>query len=64
MRVPFGSPEWRIGGVRFRAVAQPAVIGRRIGRCTIGPASSGLGEGLAGVGRHCKKDLFLTDLPR
>ena len=40
--------------VQSRAVSQPAVIKSPIGRHTIGPASSGLGDGLAGVGRHCK----------
>jgi hypothetical protein len=40
--------------VRSLAVSQPAVIGSPIGRCTIGPALSGLGEDLARVGRHCK----------
>jgi hypothetical protein len=46
--------------VRSQAVPQPAVIGSPIGRRTIGPASSGLGEGLAGI---VNKNLFLTDLP-
>jgi hypothetical protein len=33
---------------RVQALSQPAPTGRPIGRRTIGPASSGLGEGLAG----------------
>ncbi|XP_064795155.1 uncharacterized protein LOC135515406 [Oncorhynchus masou masou] len=33
--------------VRFQAVSQPGVTGRPMRRRTIGPASSGLGEGLA-----------------
>jgi hypothetical protein len=63
-----GSPEWHSGLrhwisvlevslqtlVRSWAVSQPVVIGTPIGKRTISPASSGLGEGLAGVGRHCK----------
>jgi hypothetical protein len=62
------APEWRNGLrhcisvleeslqtlVRSQALSQPAVIGSPIGRRTIGPASSGLGEGLAGVGHQCK----------
>jgi hypothetical protein len=40
--------------VRSRAVSLPAVIESPIGRRTTGSASSGLGEGLARVGRHCK----------
>jgi hypothetical protein len=39
------------------------MIGNPIGRRTIGPASSGLGEGLAVVGRQVNNNLFLTDLP-
>ena len=35
--------------VRIQAVSQPAVARTPIGRRTIGPASSGLGEGLAGI---------------
>ena len=34
--------------VRSRAVSQLAKTGRHMRRCTIGPTSSGLGEGLAG----------------
>uniref|UniRef100_A0AAZ3RKP9 U1-type domain-containing protein n=1 Tax=Oncorhynchus tshawytscha TaxID=74940 RepID=A0AAZ3RKP9_ONCTS len=56
-------PEWRSGlrhcigvlavslqtQVRSRAVSQPAMIWSPIGQCTISPASSGLGDGLAVV---------------
>ena len=34
--------------VRVQALLQPTVTGRLMGRRTIGPASSGLGEGVAG----------------
>ena len=40
--------------VRSRVVSQKAVIGSPKGRRTIGSASSGLREGLAGIGHHCK----------
>jgi hypothetical protein len=60
--VSFRAPEWCSGLrycisvleaslqtlVRSRAVSQPVVIGNPIGQCTIGPASSGLGEVLPG----------------
>ena len=57
-----GPPEW-CGGlrhciavlavpveilVRVQALSQPSMTGRPMGWCTIGPATSGLGEGLAG----------------
>ena len=63
------SPNWVARGLRHciavleaslhtrgqsRAVSQPSVIGSPIGQHTIGPALSGLGEGLADVGRRCK----------
>ena len=53
-----GPPEWRSGlrqciavlevSLQTRAVTQPSVSGRHMRRRTIGPVSSGLGEGLAG----------------
>ena len=45
-----------------RAVAQPAMIGSPIRRRTIAPALSGLGEGLAGVGRHFKIEFGINGL--
>ena len=57
-----GSPEWHSGlrhciavleaalqtRLRSKPLSQLAMTGRPMRRCTIGPASSGLGEGLAG----------------
>jgi hypothetical protein len=48
----FRAPGW-LSGLRQCISVQPAVIRSLIGRCTIGPASYGLGEGLVRVGNHC-----------
>jgi hypothetical protein len=50
MGLPSGAAEVPLKpGVRSRDVSLPAVTGCPVGRCTIGPAPSGIREGLIGA---------------